>query len=167
MSINSLAAKISRSAGYISQIERGLSQPTLKDLYAISTSLDVTISWFLAASNAENNLDDERDIVVRQQNRRTIAQEGIVTQVLSPRLSPETEFMQSRFPPGSETEAKDVANLGTEWGVVVEGSLELWYGSRHFLLGPGDSYSFKRDQPYRTRNPSATDETVVIWFVSY
>ncbi|MEL2319329.1 helix-turn-helix transcriptional regulator, partial [Klebsiella pneumoniae] len=36
MAIRDLAEKIDRSVGLVSQIERGISRPSLKDLYAIS-----------------------------------------------------------------------------------------------------------------------------------
>ena len=42
VTVRELAAQIDRSIGFISQIERGLSQPRVEDLDAISQALEVS-----------------------------------------------------------------------------------------------------------------------------
>ena len=41
LTLGELAARIDRSVGFLSQVERGLSRPTVADLTAISESLGV------------------------------------------------------------------------------------------------------------------------------
>ncbi|MBO6277613.1 MAG: helix-turn-helix transcriptional regulator, partial [Pseudomonas sp.] len=44
--LKELADKIGRSVGFLSQVERGLSQPTVADLTAISETLGVPTTYF-------------------------------------------------------------------------------------------------------------------------
>ena len=50
---------------------------------------------------------------------------------------------------------------GEEWGVVVQGSLELTVGDRVELLGPGEGYYFESSRPHRFRNVG-DDELVIV-----
>ncbi|AYC32997.1 XRE family transcriptional regulator [Pseudomonas cavernae] len=165
LTISQLAKALDRSAGHVSQIERGLSQPTLKDLYAVSTALNVTLSWFL--HDQPDATDDEQDLIVRRNRRRSMDQNGLLSEVLTPQLNHRFEFMQTTFAPLVETELKSIQNPGTECGLILKGQLELWVNDRYFLLEEGDSYWFKRDQQYRSRNPSSDSPTIVVWVVSY
>ena len=46
LTLAQLAQKIERSVGFLSQVERGLSRPTVADLTAISHALDVPTTYF-------------------------------------------------------------------------------------------------------------------------
>src|SRR3546814_6530860 len=94
MSITDLAKNIGRSVGFVSQIERGMSKPSVKDLYAISISLRVQIGWFLLDKEPADAR--ERGVIVRAGNRRGHEHAGINTEALSPYLVDELEKMQSQ-----------------------------------------------------------------------
>jgi transcriptional regulator with XRE-family HTH domain len=164
MTVRTLAAGIDRSAGYVSQVERGLSLPSVKDLYAIANALDVPVSWFLDDSEPANT--DERGVVLRHDKRRRTEADGLVTEVLSPRLDQGVEFMQTTFLPGAGTVELEVDQPGIETAVVLSGRLDLWVEGRHFALGVGDSYAVRLNQPHRSRNPSASEPTLLIWTVT-
>lgn len=166
MTIQQLAAALDRSAGYISQVERGLSEPTLKDIYAVSTVFNVGMSWFVLDAPSQEQSEAEREHVVRRDNRRTMNQGGIVTQLLSPAPDHKLEFMMSTFPPGAETEVKNIRNPGNERGIILQGRLELHVDDNTFMLDQGDSYLFQRSTRYWSRNPSDQEQTVVLWVSS-
>ena len=163
VTIQALAERTGRSVGFISQIERGVSKPSLKDLYAISVCLGVQVGWFLR--DVEPPPAHERGILVRRKARRTYTHEGIKTALLSPYMGQEVELMQSVFSPGAATEERTAAHKGREAGVVLKGQLELWVGGRKFLLDEGDSYSYLSTTPHWSRNPTDS-ETIVIWVVT-
>ena len=85
LTLNELALKISRSVGYLSQVERGLSSPSIDDLRAISATLDVPTSWFFVNDTID---ETERGLVVRGNARRALGtqESGIVEELLSPDL---------------------------------------------------------------------------------
>lgn len=152
------------SQGYLSQIERGISSPSVKALHSVSRALGVTISWFFM-SNGEDS-DDLRDVVVRAERRRRLSfSSGITDELLSPNLSREIELLRCTFNPGSESGAEPYTHRGEEAGIVVSGVLHLWLEDRHIVLNEGDSFAFSSDTPHRYANPTDR-ETVVIWAIS-
>ena len=100
LTLNELALKIGRSVGFISQVERGLSSPSIEDLRAIAAALDVPTSWFFAT---ENQNEDELGLIVRANSRRVLGtrETGIVEELLSPDLGGSFEMFRSEFQPGA------------------------------------------------------------------
>ncbi|XWN32363.1 MAG: XRE family transcriptional regulator [Devosia sp.] len=164
MTLAGLSQATSLSQGYLSQVERGISNPSVKALHSISRALSVTISWFFPKAPAAD--DDLRDVVVRADKRRRLTFEnGIIDELLSPNLAGEIELLHCTFPPGSESGPEPYTHRGEEAGLVVTGTLHLWLGNRRIELDAGDSFSFKSDVPHRYANP--TDQvTIVIWAIT-
>lgn len=163
MALADLAGKIGRSVGFVSQIERGLSRPTLKDLYAISKGLGVQIGWFLL--DQEPPPEREKGVIVRAANRRKYESAGIATEALSPYLGEELELMYSTMQPGASFEKRTAMHKGREAGFVLRGRLEMWIAEECYLLEEGDSYTFLTSTPHWSRNPGDT-ETVLVWVVT-
>src|ERR1051325_1274803 len=65
LTLGELATQVKRSLGFLSQVERGLSQPTVADLTAISEALRVPTTYFYQASQPR-----ELDWVTRPGERR-------------------------------------------------------------------------------------------------
>ena len=164
MTIAELGSRAGLSVGYLSQIERGVSSPSVKALHAISRAMDVTISWFFSPSiEGEDNL---RDVVVRAANRRRLTfKSGITDELLSPNLRREIELLRCVFPPGSESGQEPYTHQGEEAGIVISGTLRLWIDNDEVILQAGDSFAFESDKPHRYDNPS-DEETVVIWAIT-
>lgn len=152
------------SQGYLSQIERGLSRPSIKALHAISRALGVTISWFFRA--VEDGEEHLKDYVVRADKRRSLQFEsGITDELLSPNLSRQIELLRCTFKPGSESGTESYTHRGEEAGIVLSGTLLLWLDGEEITLGEGDSFAFPSDVPHRYSNPTE-DVTVVIWAIT-
>lgn len=164
LTIAELADASALSSGYLSQIERGISSPSVKALHSISRALGVTISWFF--SRASDNDGDLHDLVVRAGARRTLTFEnGIRDELLSPNLGRKLELLRSVFPPGASSGLETYAHKGEEAGFVIEGELRLWIGGKEISLGAGDSFAFSSELPHRYANPGRS-ETVVIWAIT-
>jgi transcriptional regulator with XRE-family HTH domain len=152
------------SRGYLSQIERGLSVPSVKALHQISRALGVTISWFFMSQTTDGA--DLQDVVVRANNRRSLRfSSGITDELLSPNLERQIELLRCTFAPGSESGSEPYTHRGEESGVVLSGELQLWLEDRHLVLKVGDSFAFSSDLPHRYANKSDVD-TIVIWAVT-
>jgi transcriptional regulator with XRE-family HTH domain len=165
LTIAALAERIERSVGYVSQIERNLSELSIPDLKRIAEALEVQISWFFhspAAVPAE-----ERGYVVRKENRRRLSLSGIgvVEELLSPSLGGEAELVLTRIPPRSTTGEEFVTRKAEESGLVLRGRMELWVEDKHFLLEEGDSFCLQPDESHRIHNPGDIEATVV-WVIT-
>lgn len=164
ITLDALSEAAGLSKGYLSQIERGTSNPSVKALHSISRALGVTISWFFPPNTERDN--SLRDYVVRSRFRRKLTFVGGITdELLSPNLGRQLELLRCTFPPGSESGKESYTHQGEEAGVVVSGELNLWIAERHTVLREGDSFAFSSDLPHRYAN-SSDRECVVIWAVT-
>ena len=164
MTITNLSELTGLSRGYLSQIERGISTPSIKALHSISRALGVTISWFFSPADAEEK--DLRDVVVRAGHRRSLRfSSGITDELLSPNLDRQLELLRCIFSPGAESGTESYSHNGEEAGFVVSGTLNLWIDEREVVLHEGDSFAFSSEAPHRYANKTDT-ETVVIWAIT-
>lgn len=162
--ISELAEAAGVSQGYLSQVERGISSPSIKALHSISQALGVTIGWFFPP--ASDDADEFRDVVVRAGKRRKLRfGSGITDELLVPNLGGEIELLRCIFAPHSESGPEPYTHRGEEAGIVISGTLHLWLGDKHVILNEGDSFAFKSDMPHRYSNPT-DEETVVIWSIT-
>lgn len=165
VTIPELAARIDRSVGWLSQIERGLSEVTISALHQIAAALEVQLSWFFAQGAAPPV--DELGLVQRRANRRRLDfhGSGVHEEILSPTLSGQLLLVESTFEPGASTGDRDRERRGEEAGVVVSGCLELRVDGRTLLLQAGDSFAFTRSGPHRCHNPGKAP-AVVLWVIT-
>lgn len=162
LTLNELALMVGRSVGFVSQVERGLSSPSIDDLRAIANALGVPTSWFFMSDDVDPR---ERGVIVRSGGRRALGtrETGIVEELLSPDLGGLFEMFRSEFQPGAEM-MTPIQRETEEAGYVVSGNLDLWIGDDLFALHAGDTFRFDH-KPYRWRNPG-DEPTVLIWVVS-
>ena len=160
--LSELAIRIGRSVGFLSQIERGLSTPSITDLRALAKAFDVPLSWFFLTDNGD---EAERGYIVRASSRRALgsSEEGLVEELLSPDLGGSFETLRSVMEPRAEQSELNLRQT-EEAGYVVSGALDLWIGDQMFSLKAGDSFRFDH-KPHRWRNPGDV-QTVIIWVVS-
>jgi len=164
LSLQQVAAACGKSIGFLSQVERGLSTPSISDLHQIAEALDVQISWFFPQGGAAEPSDG--GVVVRKARRRRLAfASGISDFLLSPNLDGPLELLWSVMEPGSDSGHDSYEHEGHEAGVVLRGSLELWVGEQYFKLEEGDSFSFASRTPHRYRNSGET-QTELVWVVT-
>lgn len=164
ITLSALSEATDLSPGYLSQIERGVSSPSVKALYNISRALGVTISWFFLPQSDDDH--ELRDYVVRSSARRRLTFVGGITdELLSPNLGRQLELLRCCFPPGSESGREPYTHQGEEAGIVISGELNLWIGEHHVILAEGDSFAFSSDTPHRYANLSDQD-CVVVWAIT-
>lgn len=163
LTLAELAQRSQLSVGYISQLERDLSRPSVDTLLKIGRCLGVNIQWFFSTKSDVSKAD--AGYVVRRESRQNIHyDDGIHDQLLTPSPSGQIEMVHSRFPPGAYNRTS-YTHEGEEVGYVLTGTFELWVGERHFLLGEGDSFRFASHEPHRYGNPGETD-AVVLWVIT-
>lgn len=162
MTLQALAGGLGRSVGWLSQVERDKSEPSVSDLRDISAALDVPISMLFGQAPAPAG---EQGYVVRKSARRPIGSRvaGLVEELLSPDLTDDFEMVHSVFEPHSEV--KEIITRPTqEVGYVISGKLDLWIGGRNFTIHPGDSFRI-RSEPHRWLNPY-DEPCVAIWVIA-
>lgn len=162
LTLQDMAAAVGRSVGWVSQVERDLSAPSITDLRLIASTLDVAVSTLFqrGATPAE-----EDGYVVRSTARRPIGSRsaGLIEELLSPDLTDDFEMVHSTFAPGSEI-ADPVQRPTQEVGFLLSGRLDLEIEERQFTIYPGDSFRI-RGEPFRWMNPYDAP-AVAIWVIA-
>lgn len=162
LTLQTLADALGRSVGWLSQVERDLSEPSVNDLRRVARALDVPLSILFGQSEAPA---EEAGIIVRAAARRRIGagEGGLVEELLSPDLTDDFEMVHSTFAPGSEI-GETVTRPTQEVGYVLSGRLDLTIDARRFTVGAGDSFRI-RGEPHRWANPYA-EPARVIWVIA-
>ena len=143
-SIEELAERAGISSGLLSQLERGIGNPSLATLVGLASALDVPLGSFFAG-NKNND-----DIVVRRRMRKrlTLADRRLKYQLLVPDLQGSLSMLYVELPAGFSNELTPFSHAGEECELVLEGTVEAHIGPRTFLLEPGDSIRFASAIPH-------------------
>lgn len=157
-----MADSLNRSVGWLSQVERDKSEPSISDLRQIAQCLGVPMSMLFAHSAAPV---DEQGYIVRAGSRRPMGsgEEGLIEELLSPDLTDDFEVVHSTFRPRSKMQIP-ATRPTQEVGYLVSGRLNLTIGGREFAIGPGDSFRV-RGEPYQWSNPH-DEPAVAIWVIA-
>jgi len=161
LTLAGMADSMGKSVGWMSQIERDISEPSISDLRALAKLLDVSVSSFFRVAAAAC----EEGFIVRKTARRPIGsrEAGLVEELLSPDLTDDFEVVHSTFEAGSSME-QAISRPTQEVGYITAGQLDLWIGDTCFHLNVGDSFRI-RGQSYRWSNPHDVP-CVAIWVIA-
>ncbi len=165
LSLQQLSDQCGLSIGLISQIERGLSSPSVKALRSLAEALGVTVGWLF--HDGAPPLPEDNGIVLRGGRRRCLSfNDGAVTkELLSPDLNGRIEMLIVSVAPGGESGTAAYSHDGDEGGMVLEGELDLWVDDRLYRLKAGDSFGFASRRPHRFANPGDRP-TRVLWAIT-
>ncbi|MCC3144293.1 cupin domain-containing protein [Halanaerobium sp. Z-7514] len=147
MSLNDVAQKINKTSSYLSQVERGLAEPSITALREIARALEVPIFYFLIEEESNN-------AVVRKEARRILNFPGsqLTFELLSPDLNREMEVIEACMEPGAETSEEPLNHLGEECTIVLAGKMHIIIGDKEYKLKKGDSIYYKASLPHKIKS---------------
>ncbi|KUO42649.1 MAG: hypothetical protein APU95_04505 [Hadesarchaea archaeon YNP_N21] len=146
--LQELAGRCGLSASFLSQIERGVSAPSIVSLYRICQALAVPLFQVLP----DPVLDSSPVRYLDMQPHFKLSDKGTSYIRLSSNFpGRQLEILINLFPPGYKH--PPATHKGEEFGYVLSGDLTLIVEGKEYLLGPGDSFHFVAEKPhtYRTR----------------
>lgn len=155
MTITELAAKAGISAGLLSQLERGLGNPSIETLSQLARTLAIPIGTFFESANSPPG-----EVVHPHSRRRLVLEDKKMTyQLLVPDMQGALSMLYIELPPGFSNANAPFNHNGEEVVFVLSGTIEIHIEDRQWLLEPGDSIRFQSsvDHWYRT-----FDERVVV-----
>lgn len=161
LTLEALSEELGKSVGFLSQVERGISHPSIDDLRVMARLFDIPLSFFLSGTSSD---EESAGVILRACDRRMIGDEGdLVEELLSPDLSGSFEMLRSSFAPHSAS--KEIVRRPTEEsGFVLSGVFDLCLDGKWYHLAQGDSFRFK-DAAMKWANPS-DKETVILWVIA-
>ncbi|MEO0918237.1 MAG: helix-turn-helix domain-containing protein [Pseudomonadota bacterium] len=162
MTLADVAEAMGRSVGWLSQVERNLSEPSDAELGALAKILGVTVASFFGRAPTK---PEEADVIVRNHARRSLGRRvgGLDEELVSPDLTDDFEVVHSTFQPGAER-FDDVVRPTQEVGYIVAGELEITIKNQSYIVGPGDSFRI-RGEPFRWANRGSVP-CIAIWVIA-
>lgn len=162
LTLNQLAQNSGYTASYISQIERGLVDPSISSLRKIASALRVPMYSFLN--------DDEQDVTVIRVNQRKkliLPDSNVVYEYLSP-MSNNTEQMNMEIIQlkidGKSWSRDDysIHSNAEECILVLSGSVTIDLNDEKHDLYEGDSIYIRMNTPHRAYNPNNSPSIVLL-----
>lgn len=184
LSVRELARRVGCSASLISQIERGVSVPSVGVLYSLAAELGSSLDYLLfgagsggqavpagpasPASPAVAAVAPGPPVIVQRADSRRIIDlaSGVRWERLTPQPEAMTDFLEVVYSPGghSTDERRPLRHDGREYGLVISGTLTANVGFESYELGPGDSIAFDSSTPHEYLNKTG-DYVHAIWVV--
>jgi transcriptional regulator with XRE-family HTH domain len=145
-SLQYVAERADISVGLLSQIERGLTTPSLRSLRQICTALDMPVGWLFDVPTSK-----QEDAVVRASARLTLdlGPKGMRKELLSPDEVTGIQMMRIEIRPGGAWGEASRNESGAKCGIVTSGTLALELDGIVHLIGPGDSFAFEATRLHR------------------
>jgi len=162
--LQEMSALSGLSVGMLSQIERGLSSPSIRSLQKLAEIFAVPIGWFF--SESQGSTPGPAWIQRRAQCRvLNLSARGIIKELLAPDGEGAVELMRITIEPGGSSGEAPYLHVGEDAGTVIQGVLELEVDGVASLLQAGDSFRFPSSRPHRFGNPGPL-RCMVIWAVT-
>lgn len=150
-----LADRAELSKGFISQIERDLTSPSISTLEDILQCLGVSIAEFFADRKDEQVVFSESDYFEKIDNELNQKIEWIIPNAQKNAMEPirlTLEKNGSTYP--------DNPHEGEEFGYVMEGDIVIHVGNKVYKAGEGQAFYYIPDE---THYLTSTKGAKVIW----
>lgn len=166
MSVRELAGRAGCSPSLISQVERGVTTPSARVVYALANELGITLDFLFGTEKAASahaatspwgraGGPDGAGILQRADDRRTIElSSGVRWERLTPTHDSKVDFLKVVYAPGGQSSdsGQAVRHDGREYLHVLHGELEAVIGFDTLRLREGDSLAFDPTTPHHYRN---------------
>ena len=150
MNMKELADQVQLTAGFLSQIERGLAEPSISSLKKISKVLGVSMIYFFSE-------DDMKNPVVRKNERRQLPKQpgsAVAFESLTPDDEHQMGAALGRMDGFQESWNVPNAHPGEELIYIMQGTMNIQIGDNEYHLEEGDSIYFQSAEPHRMENPN-------------
>ncbi|WP_426217728.1 helix-turn-helix domain-containing protein [Pseudomonas sp. DWRC2-2] len=164
-SLKEVALKAEVTEGYLSKIENGIASPSLPILHRVVAALGINMGDLFA------NPDFQGKVHVIRAGERPILKTGhrrssnnVELENLVPSGPGYLLQVNIHVVPAKGGSNESISHLGQEFGLLLEGELELLVEDEVHSLATGDSFFFNSAQGHRYRNVS--DKTSRILWVN-
>ncbi len=164
MSLQALAEASGVSVGMISQVERGLANPSVRLLTALRRALNVSMQELFGETPPAEQTDADPPFVRRRENRPVINLGMIRKELMTPADRQNLQLMILKIDPGGESGGRALSYPAEKGGVVLSGRLTLSVDNQTVDLNTGDSFCFDSALPHSLRNTS-NEPTEVLWII--
>ena len=160
MTLGEMARRCKCSSSLLSQIERGIVNPSFSTLKSIGDALETTLAQLVMEAST---LEESFSSLMKQKERKTLTTEGGVQfQLLSRNVNVPFEFILNQWPPGTSTGKQPYTHEGEECGFLLEGELEVEVNGKIFQMKSGETVTLRSSTPHRISNPGKK-KALAVW----
>ncbi|OAH57945.1 MULTISPECIES: XRE family transcriptional regulator [Bacillaceae] len=143
----------------LSQIERGLANPSIQTLKVLAKTLNVpTFSFLLEETNTE-------DLIVRSSKRKKMIIDNLSYELLSPDFTGNLATAIMNVPSNTSSSEKLLEHRGEEVAFILEGKIKVYLGEVEYLLEAGDSVKIPANLKHKWEN-NFSQNAVVLFSVT-
>lgn len=153
-----LADRAELSKGFISQLERNLTSPSIATLMDILQCLGTTLSEFFNESPEEQIVFGKADYFEKQDGELKNEIKWIIPNAQKNVMEP----IMLTLDPGGET-YPDNPHEGEEFGYVLQGTVAIHLGNKIYRTKKGESFYFVPDKKHYLTSKSGA---VILWVSS-
>ena len=172
LSQRELARRLGLSASLISQLESGMSKPSVGTLYSIVTELNLSLDRLIRGDEYANKSPADapsRQVgpLVHPEDRAAVElASGVRWEELTSTTEDGVDFLLATYEVGgsSTPEQSLMRHHGREYGYIISGTLGVQIAFQEYKLEPGDSIAFDSTTPHRLFNRGEVP-VQAIWFV--
>lgn len=148
MTLKDISKITNLSMSLISMIERGEANPSIGSLIAISSALQVSIGD-LANEDPSGNF---QPVVRRNEQAVIYTSKGVSHRILILTENNQLQMVENIYAPGTSSSHVATRHRGKEFGVLIEGHLQVEIQDKIYDLEPGDAICFDSHYPHRYIN---------------
>ncbi|MET8468124.1 XRE family transcriptional regulator [Streptomyces sp. NPDC006422] len=148
LTVRELAERAGVSTGLVSQVERGLTDPSLETLRRLSAALGLPLFDLFRQEEAE----DEVAVVRRERRIQVRSPQGGIEYTRVSAGSARLEVLEGTLEPGGASSEARYSHPSEECVLLLTGRLVVEAGDGRYELGPGDSCTFDSRVPHRYVN---------------
>jgi mannose-6-phosphate isomerase-like protein (cupin superfamily) len=157
MTLVNLAEKADLSLSFISQVERGLTNPSINSLRKIALALGTPLSSFF-----EEGLSNDGPVMRKKQRKILINTDSRLTyQLLSSSLDHRVELLLTRLEVAAASSKNPMAHKGDEAAFVLQGACRVEIKNEAYDLEEGDSIYIKENTPHKTTNTGSIPLVII------
>lgn len=162
LTLTKLGELANLSPSHLSQIERGLADPSLGALRAIASALGVELTKLLLAGN--HSLHNHEDFIRRKSDRTHGRYPGtrVKFQLIEvPKNSVQLLWVTAPLGAGVEPHKRD--KPGEECAIVLSGKMQVCLDDSEFILEPGDAVFIQAYTMLHSWKNVGDEELVTLW----
>lgn len=156
MSLAALAAEAELSPGLLSQIERGMGNPSFTTLIKLAHALRVPVGRFFVSEKKTGAL-----VRAGEHPRLLLAERNLVYELLTPHMNGKLGMIRAKIAAGWSNESEPYVHEGEECVMVSRGELRITVGGDLYVLHKGDSLTYDPSIPHWYHNPTPDDAELI------
>ncbi|MDQ0201309.1 helix-turn-helix domain-containing protein [Neobacillus ginsengisoli] len=159
LSSRELAKLAEITPSMLSQIERGLANPSIQTLKVLAKTLNVPTFSFLLEETIT------KDLIVRSSKRKKMIIDNLSYELLSPDFTGNLATAIMKVPSNTSSSENLLEHRGEEVAFILEGKIKLYLGEEEYLLEAGDSVKIPANLKHKWEN-NFSHNAVVLFSVT-